>query len=150
MGYHRITVSCCGELLLATYPSIRLEQFSEDNILGSPHQRMQLTFDDLKLCLLCTYFEATCKDYFEMCFNNGFVIEVLLFPKQVHIVLGLVSSDAKSTASLNKRCCYLCAKVRNIIITTKEKPKKNSLLSVVFGFYSQLEGKYCKVMCFCL
>ena len=52
--------------------------------------------------------------------------------------------------SLTKRCCYLCAKVRNIIITTKEKPKKNSLLSVVFSFYSQLEGKYCKVMCFCL
>ena len=26
-----------------------------------------------------------------MCFNNGFVIEVLLFPKQVQIVLGLVS-----------------------------------------------------------
>lgn len=85
-----------------------------------------------------------------MSFNNGFVIEVLLFPKQVHIVLGLVFDDIKSTASLTKRCCYLCAKVRNIIITTKKKTKKNSLLSVVFGFYSQLEGKYFKVMCFCL
>ena len=64
---------------------------------------MQLTFDDLKLCLLCTYFEATCKDYFEMSFNNGFVIEALLFPKQVQIVLELVSGDAKSTASLTKK-----------------------------------------------
>ena len=38
-----------------------------------------------------------------MSFNNGFVIEVLLFPKQVQIVLGLESGDTKSTASLTKK-----------------------------------------------
>ena len=103
MGYHRTTASCCGELLLATYLSIRFEQLSEDNILGSPHQRMQLTMNNLKLCLLCTYFEATCKDDFEMFFNNGIVIEVLLFPKQFLIVLGLVSDDTQSPASLAKK-----------------------------------------------
>ena len=68
-----------------------------------------------------------------MSFNNGFVIEVLLFPNQVQIVLGLVSGDTRSPASLTKRCCYLCAKVQIIILTTKEKPKKNNLFSVIFG-----------------
>ena len=68
-----------------------------------------------------------------MCFNNGFVIEVLLFPKQFLIVLGLVSVTPRSPASLTKRCCYLCAKVQIIILTTKEKPKKNNLFSVIFG-----------------
>ena len=38
-----------------------------------------------------------------MCFNNGFVIEVLLFPKQFLIVLGLVSDDTQSPASLAKK-----------------------------------------------
>ena len=69
-----------------------------------------------------------------MSFNNGFVIEVLLFPKQVHIVLGLVFDDIKSTASLTKRCCYLCAKVRNIIITTKKKNKEKQLIVSCFWF----------------
>ena len=38
-----------------------------------------------------------------MFFNNGIVIEVLLFPKQFLIVLGLVSDDTQSPASLAKK-----------------------------------------------
>ena len=39
-----------------------------------------------------------------------------------------------------------CAKVRNIIITAKEKSKKKCLVSIIFCFYRQHEGKYCKRM----
>jgi len=86
---------------------------------------MQLTFDNLKLCLLCTYFEATCKDYFEMCFNNGFVIEVLLFPKQFLIVLGLVSVTPEVLPLLLRKAEHLhlfeIQTVRKMLICKKVK-----------------------------
>ena len=42
-----------------------------------------------------------------MCFNNGFVIEVLLFPKQFLIVLGLVSVTPEVQPLLRRKTEYL-------------------------------------------
>ena len=63
-----------------------------------------------------------------MFFNNGIVIEVLLFPKQFLIVLGLVSDDTQSPASLAKRCCYFVRKGTNYNINNKRKRKEKTLI----------------------